>query len=220
LLRDSLAVAVLDGTGVPERLLAVFPYLYLDWGPHPIPGGEGTATFPLPVPLSSVTALAAADSTMYVALPDESAIVRLDASGPRRVTRAPLPPRIITPADRDRFFASLRVGKLNPRELDALRAIRGPETRPAFGIEPLSARLGEAVLVVSDSGAVWLRPFCLPGDSPGSWLRLGPEGFYEGKVTLPTAFRPTAVQHDLVLGVQQDSMDVEYVRAYRIRQGH
>jgi hypothetical protein len=28
------------------------------------------------------------------------------------------------------------------------------------------------------------------------------------------------VQHDLVLGVQQDSMDVEYVRAYRIRQGH
>lgn len=219
-LRDSLAVAVLDGAGVPERLLAVFPHLYLDWGPHPIPGGEGTATFPLPVPLSSVTALAAADGTMYVALPDESAIVRLDASGPRLVTRAALPPRTIMPADRDRVFASLRGGRLDPRELDALRAIRGPETRPAFGTEPLSARLGEAVLVVSDSGAVWVRPFDLPGESPGPWLRLGPDGFYEGKVTLPAGFRPTAVQRDRVLGVLQDSLDGEYVRAYRIRQGH
>jgi len=220
LLRDSLAVAVLDRTGAPERLLAVFPNLYLDWGPHPIPGGEGTATFPLPVPLSTVTALAAADSVIYVALPDESAIVRLSSSGPRRITRAPLPSRTITPAERDRFFASLRAGRLDPRELDALRAIRGPEVRPAFGREPLTAKLGEADLVLSDSGAVWLRPFRLPGDSAGAWMRLGPEGFYQGKVTLPTAFRPTAVQRDLVLGVQQDSMDVEHVRAYRIRPGH
>jgi hypothetical protein len=220
LLRDSLAVAVLDHTGTPERLLAVFPHLYLDWGPHPSPGGEGTATFPLPVPLSSVTALASADSSIYVALPDESAIVRLDSSGPRRVTRAPLPSRTITPADRDRFFASLRVGRLDPRELDALRAIRGPEIRPAFGTEPLTAKLGEADLVISDSGAVWLRPFRLPGDSGGAWMRLGPEGFYQGKVALPSTFRPTAVQRDLVLGVQRDSMDVEHVMAYRIRPGH
>ena len=220
LLRDSLAVAVLDGTGVRERVLAVFPHLYLDWGPHPIPGGQGTATFPLPVPLSGVTALAAADSTIYVALPDESAIVRLDSSGPRRVTRAPLPTHTITPAERDRFFASLRAGRLDPRELDALRAIRGPDVRPAFGTEPLTAKLGEVDLVVSDSGAVWLRPFRLPGDSGGAWMRLGPEGYYQGKVTLPSTFRPTAVQRDLVLGVQRDSLDVEHVRAYRIRPGH
>jgi hypothetical protein len=220
LVRDSLGVVVFDPTGMPVRLLAVFPHLYLDWGPHPIPGGEGIASFPLPVPLSSVTALAVANRAVYVALPDQSAIIQLDSLGERRVTRAPLPPHSIAQAERDRFFATLRVARLDPRELDALRAIRGPDIRPAFGIEPLSAKLGEAAVVVSDSGAVWLRPFRLPGDTLNGWLRLGPDGLYDGRIVLPMGFRPTAVRRDEVLGVQRDSMDVEHIRAYRIRRGH
>jgi hypothetical protein len=219
LTRDSLAVVVFDSAGSPVRLLAVFPHLYVDWGPHPIPGGQGTATFPLPVPLSSVTALTLGDSALYVGLPDESAVFRLDVHGRRRVTRAPLMRSSIGQADRDRFFTSLSTGRLDPRELEALRGIRGPNTRPAFGLEPLSAKLGEAALLVSDSGSVWLRPFHLPGDSVNDWPRLGPDGLYEGTVVMPTDFCPTSVRGDVVLGVYRDAMDVESVRGYRIRRG-
>jgi hypothetical protein len=213
--RDSLVVVVFDPAGSPALLLAVFPHLYMDWGPHPIPGGGGTATFPLPVPLSSVTALALGDSALYVGLPDQSAVFRLDVQRLRRVTRAPLMPSGIGQVDRDRFFASLSTGRLDPRELEALSAIRGPDTRPAFGLEPLSAKLGESSLLVTDS--VWLRPFLLPGDSVNEWRRLRPDGSYGGTVLMPTGFRPTSVRGDVVLGVLQDARDVEHVHAYRIR---
>lgn len=217
LTRDSLAMVVLDSVGSPVLPLAVFPHLYVHWGPHPIPGGEGTATFPLPVPLSSVTALTLGDGAVYVGLPDESAVFRLDVDGSRRVTRAALMQRGIGQADRDRFFAGLSTRRADPRELEALRGIRGPDTWPAFGLEPLSAKLGESALLVTDSGAVWLRPFRLPGDSVNEWPRLRPDGLYGGTVVMPTGFRPTSVRGDVVLGVHQDALDVERVRAYRIR---
>ena len=221
LVRDSLALFLLDAAAKPVRLLAVIPHLYVDWGPHAVPFGEGTASFPLPVPLSSVTAVALGDGALYVGLPDVNTVVRLGLDGEQRVTRALAPPLAIDEADRERFFASLARSvagrRSDPRELDALRAIRGPGIRPAFGLEPVTARLGESGLLVTDVGAVWLRPFHLPGDSADLWPMLGADGQYEGMITIPARFRPTSVRGDIVLGVHQDAMDIERVRAYRIR---
>jgi hypothetical protein len=217
LVRDSLLVTTLAPFGQAETRLGTFAHLYVHWGPHPMPGGEGTATIPLPVPLSSVTAVGWGDAAVYVGIPEPYALIRVDLNGRRRVTRQAEVARAATDADRERLFATLATGRLAGPELDILRGVRGPEAVPAFGVEPLTARIGEEALLVTDRDGVWLRPFALPDDSAAqAWPRFDADGLYEGTVTLPARFRATAVRGDVVLGVYRDEADVEYVRAYRV----
>lgn len=216
LVRDSLLVMTFMSSDRLAARLGVFPHLYTDWGPHPVPG-DGTASVPLPVPLSSVTAVTVGDSAIYVGLPDRYALIRLTPGGVRRITRQREPPRAVTEADRARLFAALGGGRMRGPELAVLRGLKGPGTLPAFGVEPLTARVGEPAMLVTDLDGVWLRPFQLPDDSVNvPWPRFTGDGLYEGTVTLPPRFRPTAVRGDLVLGVYRDATDVEYVRAYRL----
>jgi hypothetical protein len=49
------------------------------------------------------------------------------------------------------------------------------------------------------------------------WWRFDGDGLYEGVVSVPGTFTPTAVRGNLVLGVHRDGMDVESVRVYRFR---
>jgi hypothetical protein len=217
LVRDSLLVTTLTPSGQPAARLGVFPHLYMHWGPHPVPGGEGRAAFPLPVPLSSVTAVGLGDGAVYVGVPEPYSLIRLDKTGHRRVTRQRDTPGSVTEADRERLFATLATGRLAGPELDILREVRGPGTVPGFGVEPITARVGETALLVTDAEGVWLRPFTFPADSgPQAWPRFDADGLYEGTVTLPARFRATAVRGDLVLGVYLDATDVEHVRAYRV----
>jgi hypothetical protein len=216
--RDSLAVTTFGSSGAPAVRLGVFPHMYTDWGPHPMPGGGGPVTFPLPLPLSSLASVSFGDSSVYVGLPDRYAVIRLDQSGTRRITRQRDPPPPVTDADRERLFAALaRWGHLRTSELDIVRHVESPSTLPGFGFEPHTMPVGEHALLVTDADGVWLRPFQLPGDSATApWPRFDADGLYEGTVTLPARFRATAVRGDAVLGVYRDVDDVEYVRAYHL----
>ncbi|HEX9727002.1 MAG TPA: 6-bladed beta-propeller [Gemmatimonadales bacterium] len=221
LVRDSLVVMMFTPSGEPATHLGVFPHMHTDWGPHPIPGGQGSATFPLPVPFSSLAAVGVGDGSIHVGLPDRYAVMRLTRDGPQRVTRQRDPLGPVTEAHRDRLFAALAAGRLNTPELDVLRGLKGATTLPGFGRDPLTARLGERTLLVTDLDGVWLQPFQLPSDSiDAPWPRFSADGLYEGVVMVPPGFRPTAVRGEIVLGVYQDSRDVEFVRAYRVVRRH
>jgi hypothetical protein len=215
LVRDSLAVVSFTASGAAPMLLGVFPHVYVDWGPHAVPGG-GTAAIPAPAPLSSVTAVSVGDSAVYVGLPDPYAVIRLTLNGTRRVTRPREPPPPLTGADRERFFAALATSPF-ARELDLVRHLKSPPTLPGFGFDSFTATVGKQALLVTDVGGVWLLPFQFPDDSvPAPWPQFDADGLYEGTVALPARFRATAVRGNVVLGVYRDGVDVEHVRAYRV----
>ena len=216
LVRDSLLVVLFDPSGGAAVTLGVFPHQFTHWGPHPIPGGAGTAAFPLPVAFSSLAAMSVHDTSIYVGLADRLALIRLDRTGTRRITRQQEAPGAVTEAHRQRLFTALAARGMAERELEILRELRGPTTLPAFGNEPLTASYDEQAMLVTDLDGLWLQPFQLPDSAGAAWLRFDAQGFYEGTVTLPARFRPTAVRRDVVLGVYRDTADVEHVRAYRL----
>lgn len=216
LVRDSLVVVIFGRSGAMTASLGAFPHMYTHWGPHPVPEGDGRAAFPLPVAFSSLTAVGVRDTVIYVGLADDFSLIRMDGSGKRRVTRQKDTPALVTDTHREQLFAVLAEHGMNGRELEVLRALRGPLTLPAFGHEPLTARVDEQVLLVTDTEGVWVKPFELPPAVNTRWLRFDAHGLYEGTITMPVRFRPTAVRGDVVLGVYRDATDVEYVRAYRV----
>jgi hypothetical protein len=217
LVRDSLRVVAFGPSGEPLQVLGCFPHVYEHWGPHPGPGGAGNATFPLPVPFSGLTEVGVGDSAVYVAIPDPYMVIRLGRNGPQRITRQITPTREITDMDRERLFASPGLARLHSTEVETLRNLRSLSRVPAFGFEPLTARVGERALLITDVGGVWLRPFSLPEDANGkAWPRFDADGFHEGWVLMPPRFRPTAVRGDVLIGVYRDTTDVEYIQGYRV----
>ena len=216
LVRDSLVVVMFGRSGAMTASVGAFPHMHTHWGPHPVPEGDERAAFPLPVAFSSLTAVGVRDTVIYVGLAHDFSLIRMDGSGKRRVTRQNDTPALVTDAHREQLFAVLAEHGMNGRELEVLRALEGPLTLPAFGHEPLTAPVDEQVLLVTDTEGVWVKPFELPPAVNTRWSRFDAHGLYEGTITMPVRFRPTAVRGDVVLGVYRDATDVEYVRAYRV----
>lgn len=75
---------------------------------------------------------------------------------------------------------------------------------------------GYRAVRVDRDGRLWARE---PGaaDAPTTtWTRLSPDGTPEAVVTTPSAFRPTDIEDDEILGVWTGEADVAFVRAYRL----
>ncbi len=82
-------------------------------------------------------------------------------------------------------------------------AITFPETFPAV-----------AALKVDAEDNLWAEEYVAPGDTASRWRVFTPEGVWLGSVAMPTRFRLLRVYSDAVLGVWQDSVDVEHVRLH------
>lgn len=156
-------------------------------------------------------------TSVYVALPENYAVMRPHLSGDQRVTRQRRAPAALTEAHRDRLFAALARARMSARELEILLELTGPKTLPGFGFEPLTARVSGDAILVTDLEAVLLRAFRLPDDTADArWFRLAADGSYQWIVAVPASFSATAMRRGVVLGVSRDSNDVEYVSAYRL----
>ncbi|HEX7051745.1 MAG TPA: hypothetical protein VF188_16185 [Longimicrobiales bacterium] len=215
--RDSVSLWILAPDGQGERALATFPGLFVHWGPHRLPGFPEAATIPVPVPLSGLTAVAGHGDSTYVATADRFTLTLLTPDGVRRITRRPVVTPRITDHHRELLFAALgdHAG-MNGPEGELMKSLRGPENLPVFGTGPLAARIGQSPMIVTDEGGVWLQPFAIGDSIDSAWQVYDSEGYYAGRIELPARFRPTAVRGDLVVGVYRDSLDVEFVRAYRL----
>jgi hypothetical protein len=82
-----------------------------------------------------------------------------------------------------------------------------PEVRPAYGR-----------LLTGPDGELWVQDYSVDGGATG-WSVFDAAGVWLGTVEVPVRFRPLQIGRDEMLGVWRDDLDVEYVRAYRLRRG-
>ncbi len=91
------------------------------------------------------------------------------------------------------------------RQLDALEHPDLPEYTPAY-----------SELVPSSPSGVWARIWVAAADGAGTWDVFDDEGTLRGQVQTPAGFRVKSINGDLVTGVFQDSLGVEYLQQYRL----
>jgi hypothetical protein len=170
----------------------------------PFPWGGGSST--VVVPFTARTEWAVSDNGAHVVVvesaqpagpgPHSVRVLRMDAEG--RVAydvRLTVPARPVSDDERAREideWARDMAGGTLPRDVraarDAFRArIRFPDYHPAV-----------TALLVSRDGAAWLR---LPDAAAGAvWMRLGPGGTEDLRLSLPATFRPAYADPDALWG--------------------
>jgi hypothetical protein len=72
-------------------------------------------------------------------------------------------------------------------------------------------------LLVDRTGHVWLGEYTGRGLDPSRWLVVDLEGRIVARVSTPERFWPMDIGEDYVLGVERDSLDLEWVRMYPLR---
>jgi hypothetical protein len=81
----------------------------------------------------------------------------------------------------------------------------------------LAATVGLVPMRRADHGPEALRPRrAIPGRR---WLVFGPDGALTAHVSTPEGFEPYAVREGRMWGVYTDEVDVESIRAYRLKRG-
>jgi hypothetical protein len=119
-------------------------------------------------------------------------------------------PRTVTPGDlaRQREEVLTRYAK-SPRRAVAeriLAEIPVHETMPAF-----SSFRGDAV------GNLWVEEYRVTANDPPRWTVFDSTGRMLGALEVPRSLRILEIGANELLGIFRDSLDVEQVRAYRIR---
>jgi hypothetical protein len=127
-----------------------------------------------------------------------------------RIIRLPLPIDPLTPALRDTFIAryrthvrSTRGNPLQEQFAAGMATAPFPERFPAYGD-----------LLAGEDSTLWLLHVGIADDGPSTWSVLAADGRWLGEVTLPARFRPTAVGHGWVLGIQGAAAGGASVRLY------
>jgi hypothetical protein len=158
------------------------------------------------------THLAAAGGGFVVGHADAFSFSIHEADGSlSRIVRAHLPNRAVTRADIDRFRepdpeAGPGSSDLFNRVLDALPL---PSHFPAY-----------AGIRVDAEDNIWVRRYAWPeGESGEEWHIFDPEGRWLGAIMMPAGFSLERVTTDEVLGIFRDDVDVEHLRAYRLKRG-
>jgi hypothetical protein len=125
----------------------------------------------------------------------------------RQIVRLDRPSAPVTAGDIEAYQESQVEDLEDPNAIRARRQelseLTYPETMPAFGAPILADR----------SGNVWVPDF-MAREGVRSWTVFDPDGRRLGIVRTPADLRVFAIGRDWLLGVWQDELDVEYVRAY------
>jgi hypothetical protein len=96
---------------------------------------------------------------------------------------------------------------------------RQREVRGRFDeVTPPSVMPTHSALAFDAVGDLWVENFRLPWDheSPRIWSVFGPDGRWLGDVQLPEGLRVYEIGDDYVVGVETDTLGVEFVRLYRL----
>lgn len=155
---------------------------------------------------------------IYTGASDHMQVEELSPMGDTlRIFRIPDFPLTLTPeqveAERQarlNFQLPSGVESLPPPYVEAVEAMPSPATRPAY-----------TDLLVDATGAVWLRPLRIVGETEGPehWLVLDADGTWLGSVEIPERFRLMDIGVDEVLGVWTDGLDVAHPQVRRLRRG-
>ena len=125
----------------------------------------------------------------------------------RQIVRLDRPNAAVTAGDIEAYQESQVEDLEDPNAIrerrQELSALTYPETMPAFGYPFLADR----------SGKVWVPDF-MAREGVRTWTVFSPEGRRLGTERTPAELRVLDIGADWLLGVWQDELDVEYVRAY------
>ena len=116
-----------------------------------------------------------------------------------RIVRLPLPVNSLTPALRDTFISRYR---------DQVRRSGAPALQLQFAAGIATAPFPDRLpaygdLLAGEDSTLWLLHVGLVADGPSTWTVIDPAGRWLGEVEIPAHFRPTAVGHGWVLGLQE-----------------
>ena len=163
-----------------------------------------------PPPFAHYVAMAARDSLVHT-VDTRGMEVRTHTLGGGlvRIARVTVDPQPVTEADVAQMMEE-GPGGLPPQIVER---IGRPDPDGAPATVPV---VGE--IHADDAGRLWLSPLRRPGWEPPdpAWTVLDAGGTLLGRVLLPPRFRPYHFGTDRVIGVWRDTMDVEFVRVYRL----
>src|SRR6185369_6878939 len=143
--------------------------------------------------------------------------IREPAGKVRMLVRAAVQAAAITPSD----IAAHRKEQL--KTIESMRNLPEPfkqqlRDRIEHANYPATLPFFTALLFDAD-GNLWAQEATSPAERVQRWAVVDPVGVLLGRVTIPTAFRPTFITSDAVYGIWSDADDVEHVRVYRLRKG-
>jgi len=208
---------VFDGEGAPIRRLDDIPgQRRFPGSARPLgPSGErsdGVEHFaPFPHATTSGANIVRYDGPRYE-------VEIWDATGSlRSIFRVDTPPRAFTAGmKRSWRDQAVSAAEADGRPQSAIRALRNadlPEFLPSLGS---SRNVGGPPRILSDDlGRTWVVEY--PGRVRQRWLVWAPDGELAGVVQLPVRFELEAVRGDLLLGVQEDELNVQTAVVYRMR---
>jgi len=140
------------------------------------------------------TQLVAGDAEYYVATADSFAVSVFAMNG-RAIRTGRRSYRPVQVANADLQFA--------PRG-----ALEAAQSRPAY------PAIGQ--VLADPTAGIWVSEFpAMPTATP-AWYVLGRDSRFSDAVAMPSRLRPLQIGNDYLLGVWQDSLDVEHVRMYRL----
>lgn len=149
------------------------------------------------------------DGRVVIGTEDTAAIDEYALDGTlRRHIRFRDGPREIGKREIDRFLAAA-LDDVSPPERTTrraeLEALPYPERGPSYDR-----------LVVDDQGNLWIRRWKADVAAPRTWSVVDLSGAWITEVELPAGFTLLDVSDDLVVGVELDELETEFVVAYRL----
>jgi hypothetical protein len=140
-------------------------------------------------------------------------VVRLE----RIVRRAPLTDLAVTGEVKRRYFEMeraryQRMARGNPRLVD----MAGVERRLAQTEFPPRIPAHADRMIADATGHLWLLEYRIGEAEPYRWSVFAGDGRWLGVIETPPRFTISEIGTDYVLGVWQDTLDVQRVRMYRL----
>ncbi|HEX2209769.1 MAG TPA: hypothetical protein VHG93_18960 [Longimicrobium sp.] len=134
----------------------------------------------------------------------------------RRLIRRVHEPRKVTQADVDAYFQGQRTMDLSQMPPD-MRARFAEKQRTQRERVPRRATLPAfAQLLLDGAGNLWVRDPRPDEEQPHRWSVFDSDGQWLGTVQTPPALMVRQIGTDWILGTEQDELEVEHVRLYRL----
>jgi hypothetical protein len=204
----------LSPNGDSLNALGEFPWMRMITTP-PTGGGAGPRLVESGPPVfDAETEVAVTAHGLWVGTTKSNEVLWLASNGQvRRVLRWEGTDRFVTEQIKDAYYAELR---------ERLVARSSGESVPEVQRgRPFADELpSHGDLVARADGGLWVQEFPVPGtDRAAHWRAFNSEGLPEGKIEIPPDSRVLWVGPERVLLLEQNELDVQFVRLYSYQPG-
>lgn len=174
--------------------------------------GRITSMQIMTIPFGHTAAAAVGEDQLAIGTQDAPEVLFYSPTGVlRRILRTGAP---MTPVTQEHLDA------WTERQLENLPTEQHAAVRANFADMPHGGSIPPyGMVLIDDAGHTWLQDYDDRITPAGTWTVYDPSGRIVARIRLPASFRPHHIGTDFVLGVEQDELDIEHVRLYRLDRG-